>query len=478
MGCFFNICCCVPLSYLKCGRARCARERDCRLMLKSTILKQLEKIVGREFTLTAKEDLATYAYDGTTTWSHPPDVVVLPTTKEQISSILKFANEHRIPVTPRGSGTNISGGSVPIQGGIVLCTTKMNRVLEINQANLTATVEPGVVLQDLNNLLAKENLFYPPDPQSFLSCTVGGTVAENSGGPLCIKYGVTKQYVLGLEVVLPDGYILNIGGSTVKNRTGYDLVPLFTGSEGTLGIITKITLRLIPKPAARRTVIAIFDDMTLAGSVVSRILANRIVPAKIEFVDNFVIRRVTMLLIDIDGSIAAVESEAKQVLDLLHEGGAAIARMAKDENEANLYWKARSAGFAAIYGAARTVIAEDVTVPRDRLSEFMQKLDTISKESGFAIVIIGHAGDGNVHPSVFTNSRKKEDLDRLQDTLTAIFEAALELGGTLSGEHGIGLEKKRLLAKALDPRAIDIMKRIKGMLDPNNIMNPDKIWEH
>ena len=460
-------------------------------MLKSNIVKQLENIVGQNFILTAKEDLATYAYDGTTTWSHAPDVVVMPTTTEQISAILKLANENMIPVTPRGSGTNISGGSVPIRGGIVLCTTKMNRILEINQTNLTATLEPGVVLQDFNNLLAKENLFYPPDPQSFLSCTVGGTVAENSGGPLCIKYGVTKQYVLGLEIVLPDGYVMKIGGSTVKNRTGYDLVPLFTGSEGTLGIITKITLRLIPKPAARRTLIAIFDDMTQAGDVVSRILAHRIVPAKIEFVDNFVIRRVEekmqlglpvdanmMLLIDVDGSVPAVESEAKQVLELLHEGGAAMARMAKDETEANLYWKARSAGFAAIYGAARTVIAEDVTVPRDRLSDFMKKLDEISKKSGFAIVIIGHAGDGNVHPSVFTNSREKEDLDRLQDTLTAIFEAALELGGTLSGEHGIGLEKKRLLAKALDPRAIDIMKKIKGILDPNNIMNPDKIWEH
>jgi glycolate oxidase len=338
--------------------------------------------------------------------------------------------------------------------------------------------------------LAKENLFYPPDPQSFLSCTLGGTVAENSGGPLCIKYGVTKQYVLGLEIVLPDGYIMNIGGSTVKNRTGYDLVPLFTGSEGTLGIITKIVLRLIPKPAAKKTIIAIFDNMTLAGRVVSEILANRIVPAKIEFVDNFVIRRIeekmkiglpvdakTMLLIDADGSPAAVEEEATQILDLLNRGGAKIARMAKDETEANTYWKARSAGFAAIYSAARTVIAEDVTVPRDRLSEFIDKLDEISEKSGFPIVLIGHAGDGNIHPSVFTNSREKEDLKRLEDTLTAIFEAALELGGTLSGEHGIGLEKKRLLAKALDPRAIEIMKKIKGMLDPNNIMNPDKIWE-
>ncbi len=283
---------------------------------------------------------------------------------------------------------------------------------------------------------------------------------------------------------------MNIGGSTVKNRTGYDLIHLFIGSEGTLGLITKITLRLIPKPAAKRTIFAIFDDMTLAGAVVSRILANGIVPAKIEFVDNFVIRRIeekmhiglpvdanTMLLLDVDGSVAAVEDEAKQILALLEEGGAKISRLAKDDAESMMYWKARSAGFAAIYSAARTVIAEDVTVPRDRLSEFIQKLDAISKKSGFAIVLIGHAGDGNIHPSVFTNSREKEDLERLDQTLTDIFEAALELGGTLSGEHGIGLEKQRLLSKALDPRAIDIMKQIKGILDPNNIMNPDKIWE-
>jgi glycolate oxidase len=461
------------------------------LMWKPEIVKQLINIVGNDSVLTAKEDLATYAYDGTTTWSHPPDVVVLPKSTAEISSILKLADENRIPVTPRGSGTNISGGSVPICGGIVLCTTRMNRILEINKANLTATVEPGVVLQDLNTLLAKENLFYPPDPQSFLSCTVGGTVAENSGGPLCIKYGVTKQYVLGLEVVLPDGYVMSIGGSTVKNRTGYDLLHLFTGSEGTLGIVTKITLRLIPKPAAKKTIFAIFDDMTLAGDVVSKILANGIVPAKIEFVDNFVIRRIeekmhiglpvdanTMLLIDVDGSLAAVESEAKQILDLLNEGGAKISRLAKDDAESMMYWKARSAGFAAIYSAARTVIAEDVTVPRDRLSEFIKKLDAISKKSGFQIVLIGHAGDGNIHPSVFTNSREKEDLDRLDETLTEIFEAALALGGTLSGEHGIGLEKKRLLAKALDPKAIEIMRKIKGILDPNNIMNPNKIWEN
>jgi glycolate oxidase len=459
-------------------------------MLKTSIINRLEGIVGKDAVLTAKEDMATYSYDGTTTWSAAPEVVVLPTTTAQISEIMKLANDSRISVTPRGSGTNISGGSVPTRGGIVLCTTRMNRILDVNKANMTATVEPGVVLHDFNTLLTKENLFYPPDPQSFLSCTLGGTIAENSGGPLCVKYGVTKHYVLGLEVVLPDGYVMNIGGTTVKNRTGYDLVPLFTGSEGTLGIITKITLRLIPKPAARKTIMAIFDDMTLAGSVVTKIFANGIVPAKVEFVDNFVIRRIeekmqiglpvdanTMLLIDTDGSLAAVESEAAHILELLNQGGAKMAKLAKDENEANVYWKARSAGFAAIYSAARTVIAEDVTVPRDRLSDFIKKLDEISKKSGFPIVLIGHAGDGNIHPSVFTNSREKEDLDRLQDTLTDIFEAALALGGTLSGEHGIGLEKKRLLSKALDPMAISVMKQIKAIFDPNNIMNPDKIWE-
>jgi glycolate oxidase len=459
-------------------------------MLSPGIIAQLEKIVGKPSVLTTKEDLATYSYDGTTTWSYAPEVVVFPTSTVQISEIMKLASDNRIAVTPRGSGTNISGGSVPTRGGIVLCTTKMNRILDVNKANLTATVEPGVVLQDFYTLLAKDNLFYPPDPQSYLSCTMGGTIAENSGGPLCIKYGVTKHYVLGLEVVLPSGYVMNIGGLTVKNRTGYDLLPLFTGSEGTLGIITKITLRLIPKPAARKTIMAIFDDMTLAGAVVSSILANGIVPAKIEFVDNFVIRRIeekmqiglpvdanTMLLIDADGSLAAVESEAEHILELLKSGGARIARLAKDEAESLVYWKARSAGFAAIYSAARTVVAEDVTVPRDRLSDFIKKLDEISKKFGFPIVLIGHAGDGNIHPSVFTNSREKEDLDRLEDTLTAIFEAALELGGTLSGEHGIGLEKKRLLSKALDPMAIEVMKQIKAIFDPNNIMNPDKIWE-
>ena len=459
-------------------------------MLETKLISQLKEIIGKEGVLTAKEDLNAYSYDGTTTWAHMPDVVVLPATTEQVSQVLKLANENKIPVTPRGAGTNVSGGSIPIKGGIVLCTTKLNKILDINKTNLTATVEPGVVLQNLNMALAKQSLFYPPDPQSFLGCTMGGTVAENAGGPYCVKYGVTKQYLLGLEVVLANGYIMKLGGVTVKNRTGYELVMLFTGSEGTLGVITKITVRLLPMPKASRTMMAVFDDMVVGGQAVSNIMASGVVPAKVEFVDNFVIRRIeemtpmglpveanALLLLQADGSPAAVEADSEQIVNILKKSGAKEVKVAKDANEAAMYWKMRSGGFAAVFGAAHTVMAEDVAVPRDKLAEFIRKLGEISKKSGFFIQFLGHAGDGNLHPSIFTDMRNEEEFARAQKTMAEIFRAAMELGGVLSGEHGIGLEKQRFLKEAMDPVAIDIMKKIKGILDPNNILNPGKIWE-
>ncbi|MEJ2739299.1 MAG: FAD-linked oxidase C-terminal domain-containing protein [Dehalococcoidia bacterium] len=458
-------------------------------MISNDIIAKLQNIAGKDAVLTSKEDLHAYSYDATATWSHMPDLVILPDTVEQISSIMKLANEHVIPVTPRGAGTNVSGGSIPVKGGIVLCTTKMNRIIDINKTNFTATVEPGVVLQDLNIALAKEGLFYPPDPQSFLGCTIGGTIAENAGGPYCLKYGVTKQYVLGLEVVLADGSIMKLGGVTVKNRTGYELMMLFTGSEGTLGIVTKITLRLIPLPKASKTMMVIFDDMVGGGQAVSNILASGIVPAKIEFVDNFVIKRIeemmpmglptdanALLLIQTDGSPSAVEVETQQIVDILKQSGGREIRIAKDAEEAAAYWKMRSAGFAAVFGAAYTVLAEDVTVPRDKLAEFIKKLSEISERTGFFIQHLGHAGDGNLHPSVFTDIRNEEEFARAQDVMREIFETALSLGGVLSGEHGIGLEKQRFFNQAMDPLALELMKKIKRMLDPNNIMNPGKIW--
>jgi glycolate oxidase len=459
-------------------------------MLEKKLIAQLRKIGDQDSVLTSKEDLNAYSYDGTATWNHMPDVVVLPTTAEQVSQILKLANDNKIPVTPRGAGTNVSGGSIPIKGGLVLCTTRMNKILDINKTNFTATVEPGVVLQDFNLALAKQGLFYPPDPQSFLGCTLGGTIAENAGGPYCVKYGVTKQYVLGLEVVLANGYIMKLGGVTVKNRTGYELMMLFTGSEGTLGVITKITLRLIPMPPANKTMMAVFDDMAVGGQAVSNILASGVVPAKIEFVDNFVLRRIeemtpmglpveakALLLIQADGSPAAVEAESAQIVDALEKSGAKEIKVARDANEAAMYWKMRSAGFAATYSAAHTVLSEDVAVPRDRLAEFIGKLDEISARTGFFISYLGHAGDGNLHPSIFTDIRKKEEFARAQKTMEEIFEAALSLGGVLSGEHGIGLEKQRFLKRAMDPVALNLMIKIKAILDHNHILNPGKIWE-
>jgi glycolate oxidase len=371
----------------------------------------------------------------------------------------------------------------------VLCTSRMNKILDINKTNMTAIVEPGVILQDFNNAITKEGLFYPPDPQSFLACTMGGMVAENSGGPRCIKYGVTKQYVLGLEVVLANGDVMTLGGVTVKNRTGYELLMLFAGSEGTLGIITKITVKLIPLPPAEKTMMAVFDDMAVGGQAVSAILSHGIIPTKIEFVDNFVIKRIeemmpmglpldarALLLIQSDGLPATVDAESEQIVSILKNNGAKEIRIAKDANESAKYWRARSAGFAAVFGAAHTVIAEDVTVPRDKLAEFINKLDEISRKSGFFIQYLGHAGDGNLHPSIFTDIRDKESFTRAQNTMEEIFQAALSLGGVLSGEHGIGLEKQRLFDKAIDPIALDLMKKIKALLDPHNILNPGKIW--
>jgi len=291
-------------------------------------------------------------------------------------------------------------------------------------------------------------------------------------------------------VVLANGYIMKLGGVTVKNRTGYELMMLFTGSEGTLGVITKITLKLLPMPQASQTMMAVFDDMTVGGQAVSNILASGVIPAKIEFVDNFILRRVeemmpmglpveaqALLLLMADGSPAAVEAETKQIVDTLKKSGAKEVKVAKDAEEAAKYWKMRSAGFAATFGAAKTVLAEDVAVPRDKLAEFIDKLGEISERTGFFISHLGHAGDGNLHPAIFTDISKKEEFAKAQDAMEEIFEAALSMGGVLSGEHGIGLEKQRFLKRAMDPVALNLMIKIKTLLDPNHILNPGKIWE-
>lgn len=458
-------------------------------MIAEGLLDELTGIVGKENILSSREALKAYSYDGTTSWIREPDAVLLPTTSQEISSVMKMANSAKIAVTPRGSGTNLSGGSIPVQGGIVLCTSRMNKIITIDTENMIATVEPGVVLQDLNLTLAKDGLFFPPDPQSMLSATLGGMIAENAGGPACLKYGVTKQYILGIEVVLPTGEIIHLGGKTLNNVIGYDLLHLFIGSEGTLGVITRADLKIMKVPPARNTVVAIYGDLRAACETVFRILENGVIPGKIEFIDNWVINKfedmmqiglprdaAAVLLIEADGTPEAVLKETAQIAEIATQYGATDARVAKDMDEANKYWMGRKAGFAAVFGAAATVMAEDMTVPRGKIPDLASKCEELSKKYNVEIIVLGHAGDGNLHPAILTDANNKEHYDRATRAMDEIFETAIELGGVISGEHGIGLEKARFFTKAIDPVAVDLMKKLKTMIDPNNIMNPGKIW--
>ena len=403
---------------------------------------------------------------------------------------MKLATAQKIPVTPRGAGSNVSGGSVPVSGGIVLCTTRMNRILKIDADSFTVTTEVGVVLNDLNQELTKHNLFFPPDPQSFLAATIGGCVSENAGGPYAVKYGVFKHYLLGMTAVLPNGTIVKLGGNTVKNVTGYDLPQILCGSEGTLAVITQVTLRLLPLPPAHQTVVAVFDKVVTSGQAVYKVLNAGILPAKIEMMDNWVIRRIeettplglpleagSMLLFELDGIQSAVDKETEGVIKSCQQAGALNVRAAKNAGEAANFWTARRAGFSAIYGASPTVFAEDIAVPINRIADLITKVEEIAKKYDLVIVMIGHAGDGNLHPSVLTDKKNAEHYARAEKAVDEIFMAALEYGGAISGEHGIGLEKKRFMKQAMQPEAIDLLRGIKKVFDPDNILNPGKIWE-
>ncbi|OPY03601.1 MAG: putative FAD-linked oxidoreductase [Syntrophorhabdus sp. PtaB.Bin184] len=458
-------------------------------MIERTLIEEFSKIVGSGNILTSEESLKAYSYDGTTTWMHQPDVVLFPKSAEEIAMVVRIANTEKIPVTPRGGGSCLSGGPVPIQGGIVLCTTRMDNILEVDRTAMVAVVEPGVVLMNLNNRLAKEGFFFPPDPQSFLSATIGGVIAENAGGPACVKYGVTKQYVRGIDVVLPTGELITLGGKALCCGAGYDLLSLFVSSEGTLGVITKAIVKINWLPADRKTILAVYDDVAVAGENVYRVLENGVIPGKIELIDNWVINRFedmmqvglprdadAVLIFEVDGPPEAVEVETKTIVEVATKHGAREVRAAKDENEAGRYWAGRRAGFAAVFGAAATVMAEDVTVPRGQIPALINKCRELSKKYDVEIVMLGHAGDGNLHPSILTDISNKEHYGRAASAMDEIFDVAVALGGVISGEHGIGLEKAKAFSKTIDPEVFELMKKVKTFMDPNNIMNPGKIW--
>jgi glycolate oxidase len=457
-------------------------------MVDKGIIQGIKNIVGKENVAEDKETRICYSYDATNL-RYLPDLIVYPFNREQISAILKLANEARFPVIPRGAGTGFTGGTLPVEGGVVLVLTKMNRVLQIDPENLVAVVEPGVVTYHLQQEVEKIGLFYPPDPASLKSSTIGGNVAECAGGPRAVKYGVTKDYVLGLEVVLPTGEIITTGAQTVKSVVGYDLTKLLVGSEGTLGIITKIILRLLPLPKAKRTMLAMFPNIEAAATTVSQIISSRIIPTTLEFMDNATIRCVedylhmglpveagALLIIEVDGAPEVLNGEVGEIQKICQANRAIETKVAKDDKEAEELWKARRAVSSAVVKLNPTKINEDVTVPRSKVANLLRQMEAISKKHNLIIVNFGHAGDGNIHVNVLIDRRKPGEEERAHLAVKEIFEATLGLGGTLSGEHGIGITKAPYLAMELGDMGLKVMKRIKQSFDPNNILNPGKIF--
>lgn len=452
------------------------------------IVNELINILGQENVISDKESMHCYSYDATADMpSEMPDVVVTPTKKEQVIEVVKYAAKHKLPLYTRGSGTNLSGGTIPIKKGIVMSMLKMNNILEVDPENLTATVEPGVIIQDLNNAVGKHGLIYPPDPGTVTTATMGGSVAENSGGLRGLKYGVTKHYVMGLEVVLANGEITRFGGKTVKNVTAYDMVKLFTGSEGTLGIITEIIVKVIPAPEDRKTMLAVFDNLDDAAKTITGIIANKVIPATLEIMDNVTIRTVenyakiglpidaeAVLLIEVDGIPEVVVKEAEAVAKVCKENNGEL-RIAETAEEREKLWTARRAALPSLAQVSPTTVLEDATVPRSKIPDMLKALKEIAKKYDLTIGTFGHAGDGNLHPTILTDERNKEEMERVHKAVDEIFAVALELGGTLSGEHGIGIAKIKYLEQEFGAAGVEAMKAVKRALDPDNIFNPGKV---
>ena len=456
----------------------------------SAVLSQFRSIVGDDQVLDSPEDLSVYAYDGTATLRVAPACVLLPDTVQQVAAILTVAHSQRLPVITRGSGTGLAGGAVPVEGGIVLCLVRMDRIIEVDEANLAMVVEPGVITQRVADAAAAAGLFYPPDPGSIKISTIGGNVANNSGGLRGLKYGVTRDYVMALQVVLADGQILNTGTKCVKDVAGFTLKDLFIGSEGTLGVITSINLKLIPPPAAKQTMIAHFESMTDAARTVSEIIRHKIIPCTLEFLDRVTIGCVeeyvaiglpldveALLLMEVDGHPVEVAEQAAEIERLAGEHGAREVRRAHSEEEATRLASARRTAFSALARLAPTVVLEDVTVPRSELARMVSHIAQVSERYGVRIGTFGHMGDGNLHPTFLTDERDAREMGRVEQAMREVFEFAVELGGTITGEHGVGLAKKPFLPAAIGPVAMDITRRLKADFDPEGILNPGKIFD-
>lgn len=458
----------------------------------AAIVKDLQEIVGPQNVLADAEALEPYTHDEVVGLRADPEVVVRATSAEQVAAIFKLAQSERIPVTPRGAGYGLSGGAVPVCGGIVLSLEMMKRILEIDKENLMVTVEPGVITGDLHRAVEEEGLFYPPDPASLDSCTIGGNIAEGAGGPRAVKYGVTKDYVCGLEAVLPSGEIVHLGGKRVKDVTGYNLIQLLIGSEGTLAVVTKIILRLLPRPRYQVDLLVPFDDFGSAARTVSDIIERRIVPATIEFMERDSILAVerllskelpfreaaAQLLIQVDGNRQeTLDTEYETVAGLCLDNGAIDVLVAKDSRTRDRLWEARRLIIDALNNESPINHMEDVVVPRAQLPPMLEGIQAVAARLGVRIVSFGHAGDGNVHVNVLKDDLPIEQWETIVPQVSeALYRQAISLGGTITGEHGVGVTRRQYLPLALDEAEIAIMRGIRQVFDPNRILNPGKIF--
>ena len=452
--------------------------------------KDLSRLLGGGKVRTEPEDLLAYSSDATRYYAQgKPEAVVLAESVDDVCKVLSYANQHAVPVTPRGAGSGLSGGSTPIKGGIVLDMKRMNKILEISKGNMTARAESGVVLANFHWAVEKERLFYPPDPQSMDVCTLGGNVACRAGGPHGVKYGTTPNYVLGLEAVLPDGSVINTGGISVKQANGYNITQILTGSEGTLAVITKVNLRLLTLPPDRKTLIIVCDNAQLAAEMVSRIIYEGVMPSVLEYLEVGAIWLMNTyspipvaqdgqvyLLIELDGTAAVIAEDIGMIKSLSEKMGAREVKIIEDKKQADGIWKARKNLSPLILRIFQKSISEDVTVPRDKIPEMVKAVREIGASLGVPTGMSGHAGDGNIHPGVQLYEITPEMEQKAEEAIRLMIEKGIELGGTVSGEHGIGLHKSAYIEKELGKDQIELMKRIKYAFDPKGIMNPGKIW--
>ena len=458
-------------------------------MLSSDTLEKFRSIVGPQRCKTTKEDLLTYAYDACI-YEFLPDAILFPKSEQEVSEIMKLAQAHNVFITPRGAGSGLGAEALAKQGGIVLCFTMMNHIIEVNTANRYAVVEPGVVIAEFQKEVEKHNLFYPPDPGSAAVATMGGAVAMNAGGMRGIKYGVTRDYLLGLEIVLPSGEIMKTGSITTKDVTGYDLTRLICGSEGTLAVLTKITVRLLPKPRAKRTLQAIYDEIDAAGTTVSKIIEAGIVPATLELMDKTIIKALedfahlglpldaeAVLLIDVDGDPDLVEKQAETIAGFCREQGAREVKVSASEKENEQLWVARRSAFGAVARMRPDCLIEDATVPVSYLTSAIKKVIEAGERNNILIAVLAHAGDGNLHPLILFDQRNGDELARVEKAMDEIVDYALSVGGTLSGEHGIGITKAKYLPKQLSETSLNVMRGIKKLFDPQGILNPGSFLE-